>query len=111
MITVLDLVLLVGLTLRLTRFVVADSLARWYLREPANRWAGWDPDYEPASHRQRLVSGLECQYCVGFWIAVLATASLAAAIAFDLLVPWRWVAGAFTLNYVVAHIVGWLDVD
>jgi hypothetical protein len=107
-----DLFLLLGLTLRLTRLVTVDAVGRWYLQEPANRWAGYDPQYEPIGGRQRLVSGLDCQYCVGFWIAALTVADMAWMGG-----PghaeqwWRYVAGTFTLNYVVAHLVGWWDVE
>lgn len=115
MVTV-DVLLALGLALRATRFVTNDSLSRWYLRQPLVRWShteafpNWDPDdpefdYEPQTTRQRMVSGLYCPWCVGFWLAALVLLSL-------YLVGgpghaaewWRWVAGAFTLNYVVVHI-------
>ena len=118
--TLIDLLLLLGLTLRLTRLVVGDSISWWYLREPAVRWAqrrtgrtGWNEKYEPRLWQERLVSGLFCPYCVGFWIAAATVLSL-------LLVGgpghaadwWRWVALVFTLNYVAAKIGGVLgDTD
>lgn len=104
----LDLILLLGLTARLTRFVVSDSLAEWTIRAPAYRWAGWDDRYAPETPRERLVSGLECPWCVGFHVAWVSALSLAlvggpggAGVALEV---WRWVAGVFTLNYVSTHL-------
>ena len=35
-----DLVLLFGLTARLTLFVVSDDLGKWLIRDPAMKWVG-----------------------------------------------------------------------
>lgn len=131
----LDLALLLGFTLRLSRLVVTDDVGWWWFRLPARRWAnrrelpdptpdavqsaygirGVDLTYpdrllaEPRpvnGWRSKLVSGLSCPFCVGFWLAALALASLLVAwwVGGFLLAAWRVVAGLFTLNWVAAHI-------
>lgn len=120
LLAVLDCLLALGLTLRLTRLVVMDDLSLWWLRGPLAVWATRknplpEMDTLPTGFQEmrvyvpdwrgKLVSGLSCPFCVGFWIGCLVLLSLwlvggpgAAA------EPWRWVAGAFTLNWVAAHI-------
>jgi hypothetical protein len=106
----LDIFLLAGLTARLSRLVTTDDLGVWWVQAPAGKWAVNRSTAERRHRAIRYVEGLECPYCVGFWIAVATTVSL-------LLVGgpgeandvWRWVAAAFTLNYVVAHISSRLD--
>lgn len=124
-----DVLLLAGLTARLSRLVVADDVGLWFVKRPARRWAlrpvlgpnythgGWwqiqDTDdtmssllrnHPGAVRRIHLVSGLDCPYCVGFWIAA-AMVSIVALFDGPGHMPdwWRYLAGAFTLNYVVAH--------
>ena len=111
-----DLLLALGLCLRLTRFVTNDSLSRWYLRNPAVRWAnrsagahaGWDPEeHEPQTHRQRLVSGLYCAWCASFHLAWITLLSLwLAGGPGDAHPIWRYVAGAFALSQVTVWIGG-----
>lgn len=107
----LDLLLVLGASLRLTRFVVTDDLGGWWIRDPAERWARVNDHYGVAEvitgtgWRGRLVSGLFCPFCVGFWIGVLTLASLALAGGpGDTAEWWRWVAGALSLNWVAAHL-------
>jgi len=60
---------------------------------------------DPIGWRSKLVSGLSCPWCVGFWIACLMLGVLALVGGpGDAHEVWRYVAGWFTLNYVVAHI-------
>ena len=125
---VVDCLLALGLTARLTRFVVTDDLGGWWIREPAQRWANrHEPTVNgvpvhravesgavhadgpvPRGWRDKLVSGLDCPFCVGFWLAALVLASLAVVGgpgADSLLaVVWRWVAAVFALNWVAAHL-------
>lgn len=105
-----DVVLLLGLTLRLTLFVVGDDLGQMWVVEPATRWAMARPTVEGRKKAIRYVDGLTCPFCVGFWIGVACTVSLWAVggpgHAEDL---WRWVAAAFTLNYIVGHVSARLD--
>ena len=99
-----DLLLLLGLTLRLTRLVCTDEISDRYLRQPVWRWAGDDPK------RGFWADGLVCGYCVGFWLAGLCLLSLILAGGpGDAEVWWRVLAGWFTLNYVSAHV--WSRID
>ena len=109
---VLDITLILLATMRITRLVVFDDLGGWALREPAARWAGDLPA------RARLVSGLECPWCVGFWIGAAALAALWTAGGPGHAAEWwRYLAGAFALNWVAAHIgprlgdAGYADYD
>lgn len=99
---VLDILLGAGLTLRLTRLVVTDDLGQWWIKDPLDSWL------HRGTRRIRLhkyLSGLECVFCVGFWVGAGALASLALAggpgEAHEV---WRWVAAAFALNWVTAHV-------
>lgn len=116
----LDLLLAFGATLRLIRLLTVDDLGRWMIRDPLYRRAPskdgrpYDPQYEGATLRQKIVSGLDCPFCVGFWLGavVLATLVLCGGPGHDSssgIVIWRYVAGAFTLSYVSAHISARLD--
>lgn len=62
-------------------------------------------EYEaPITWQARLASGLECPFCVGFWVGAAV-----------LLLPdnrlTRWLLGALALNYVVGHVSSQLDDD
>lgn len=94
-------------TLRLARLVIADDIGLWYIRGPAALWA-INHDTPTLGWRSRLVSGLNCPFCVGFWIGALVLLSLAlvggpdsTSTAADV---WRWVAAPFALNYLAAHV-------
>lgn len=101
----IDLLLVLGLTLRLSRLVVTDDLGAMWIAEPAQEWATRRKTVEARKRAIRYVGGLECPFCVGFWLAGLALLTLLLAggpgEAAD---AWRWLAGWFTLNYVAAHI-------
>lgn len=99
-----------GATLRLTRLIVADDLGQWWVKDPidraAERW--WEHQCEvygdytpPQPWWWKYRSGLDCPFCVGFWIAVGALGSAALA---GRSRSWRFAAGALTLNYVAAHL-------
>lgn len=74
----LDTALAAGAALRITRFATTDTLGGWVLVDPLKRWAD-DRDPRPApsqtypfgyaappeAWRHRLVSALDCPYCVG----------------------------------------------
>lgn len=125
----LDLLLLLGLTLRTTRLITGDSIpGDWWIKDPLERLETAADNRDSANaplgktwlesarakrmeetgewqRRWRYLDGLDCPFCVGLWIAGATTLSL-------LLVGgpgdaaewWRWVAGAFTLNYLAAHV-------
>lgn len=108
-----------GFTARLTRLVMVDDVGLWFLRGPLSSWAirrtpagrdgsrwGW---------RMALVSGLTCPFCIGFWIGAVVLGSIVLLGGLDSTTTaatvWRWVAGVFTLNYVIAHIGSRLDAE
>ena len=87
-----DAVLTAGAALRVTRFATTDVLGGWVLADPAKRWAGRRdprPGGDPrASHpfgyaappqawRHRLVSALDCPFCVGTQATIVIGAALA----------------------------------
>ena len=108
----LDLLLALGFTLRLSRLVTSDTITDWWLRGPLDRWADRKEPYHPA-WRTKLVSGLSCPICVGFWLTGLVVLSLAVmggpAAEGTLALVWQYVALAFTLNYVAGHISARMD--
>lgn len=116
-----DLALVTGTTLRLTRLVVTDDLGEWWVRVPVQRWLVADPHREPMTYgggegtvvttypRQekwgKYAEGLECPFCVGYWIGtgVLLSYYLARSSP-RTLAAWRFLAGSLTLNYATAHL-------
>lgn len=63
-----------------------------------------------ASKRARLVKGLDCPFCVGFWITGSALlAGLLASRGPRRRTAFRFIAGVFTANYVTGHIGARLD--
>lgn len=111
-----------GATARLTRLVVTDEIGQWWVKDPldeaAARW--WERHVEHVEQRRDALrrigrgaaanaleaeqpwwwkyrSGLDCPFCVGFWIGVgvLATRRVPG---------WKFAASALTLNYVTAHV-------
>lgn len=110
------LLLVLGATMRLTRFIITDELGSWLIKAPARRWANYaeqvpdpqtwsettleeapDPD---AGWRSKIVSGLDCPFCVGFWLGALVLLSYAM---FGKTRLWQFVAGVFSLNEIAAH--------
>ena len=81
-----DALLTAGAALRVTRFATTDVLGGWVLADPAKRWAAEnDPDgphpfgyAAPArAWRHRLVSALDCPFCVGTQATIVIGAGLA----------------------------------
>ena len=131
----LDTALAAGAALRITRFATTDTLGGWVLADPLKRWAerrdprpAHDSPTSPASHpfgyaappeawRHRLVSALDCPYCVGTQ-ATLAIAAVLAALPAS---PSRRTAGrtagrlarsacaALAASYLVGHVSYRLD--
>jgi hypothetical protein len=106
--------------MRLTRLVVTDDLGQWWIKDPLDAY--WHPKfvrqdknpdaeygYDPAVFHQpwlarhvdhKYLGGLECPYCVGFWIGAAVLASYH-------ILPrglWRFAARALTLNEAAAHL-------
>lgn len=131
----LDTALAAGAALRITRFATTDTLGGWVLADPLKRWAERrDPrpahasPTSPASHpfgyaappeawRHRLVSALDCPYCVGTQATLAIAAVLAALPASSSHRPAVRTAGrlariacaALTASYLVGHVSYRLD--
>lgn len=110
---IVDFALAVGASARLSRLVITDDLGQWWIKQPIDdamdRYAANErllyghEALEPWWWKYR--SGLDCPFCVGFWLGagVLVTGAVAASHprARSL---WRFGAGALALNYVAAHL-------
>lgn len=125
----LDTALTVGAALRVTRFATTDVLGGWVLADPAKRWAdrhepGQPFGYlaPPSAPLHRLVSALDCPYCVGTQAALVIGAALASTSRRPPLRPGsrlhrtsplgrslRAVAASLTAAYVVGHVSHRLD--
>lgn len=103
--------------MRLTRLVTRDDAGDWLIYRPAEKWAtekdGSELTYENGRDaldteqgwRSKLVSGLRCHWCVGFWIGagVLASRKLAGQSKVGKQ-AWDAAMTALTLNQVVGMI-------
>lgn len=131
----LDTALAAGAALRITRFATTDTLGGWVLADPLKRWAerrdprpAHDSPTSPASHpfgyaappeawRHRLVSALDCPYCVGTQATLAIAAVLAALPASPSHRPAVRTAGRLTriacaalaASYLVGHVSYRLD--
>lgn len=94
----LDAALAAGATARLTRLVTTDDLGRHFV-DPV-QIALVQRGVEPW-----VAAGLDCPYCVGYWLgtAVLASHALASRTR-PTHAAWRFVAGSLALNYVVGAV-------
>lgn len=79
-----DALLLTGAALRVTRFATADVLGGWVLADPAKAWAEKHEPGRPFGYaapasawRHRLVSALDCPFCVGTQATIAIGAALA----------------------------------
>ena len=79
-----DAVLTAGAALRVTRFATTDVLGGWALSDPLHRWAdkrepGQTFGYAAPAQawRHRLVSALDCPFCVGTQATIAIGAALA----------------------------------
>lgn len=83
-----DALLLAGAALRVTRFATTDVLGGWVLADPLKAWAErrepHDPPHPfgyaapPSAPRHRLVSALDCPFCVGTQATLAIGTALAA---------------------------------
>ena len=121
------ILLVVLATLRATRFITSDALGEWWIVGPAKRWA-WEHEGPvtsfPASDaavptpsaaygwRSKLVKGLDCPFCVGFWLGALVLAGEALFRFTPLRVVrpvWTFLLATAGLNYVVGHVSSRID--
>ena len=79
-----DALLTTGAALRVTRFATTDVLGGWVLADPLKRWAekhepGQTFGYlaPPSAPRHRLVSALDCPFCIGTQATIAIGAALA----------------------------------
>lgn len=79
-----DAALTAGAALRVTRFATTDVLGGWVLADPLKRWAekhepGRPFGYlaPPSAPLHRLVSALDCPFCVGTQATIVIGAALA----------------------------------
>lgn len=83
-----DAILLTGAALRVTRFATTDVLGGWVLSDPLHRLAGRlepaTPPHPfgylapPSAPLHRLVSALDCPFCVGTQAALVIGLGMAA---------------------------------
>lgn len=99
-----DLILTVGLTARLTRFVVFDT-AGSVVRLPLIKIADRVAPIRGYSWADELTS---CPFCIGFWIALGVATTWAA---FGSTTVWTVIALAATCSYVAGHAAATLDAD
>lgn len=72
-------------------------------------WGSPSPEVWPPVRRRmrwhRYLSGLVCPFCIGWWLALAVLTSLMLVGGpGDAATWWRFVAGVFTLNWIVAHV-------
>lgn len=75
-------------------------------------WTAQIESNAPITRRGRLVSGLHCPFCVGFWIGAAIVGGTAAVIALALgwlTAVWLCLLVALTFNYMAGHLSAKLD--
>lgn len=114
----------------MTRFVTTDWLGEWTIDKPARRWANThealvgpderrafqngttdigDFEVDPKNGwRSKLVKGLSCPFCVGFWIGFVLIV-MTTVIPRPLHKVWISLLAALGMNYVVGHISSRID--
>lgn len=115
---------------RATRFITSDTLGEWTLVAPAKKWAhryestadmqgqvedaelygAAIPTPEPRNGwRSKLTYGLDCPFCVGFWIGAVILLGEVTIGRSPLRPLWRFGLAALGLNYLVGHISSRID--
>lgn len=113
----LDIALATLAAARLSRFVITDEMGEWWVKQPIDRamdayaeremWASANVGQTPREPWWwKYRSGLDCPFCVGFWLgaAVLTTGAAATRLPGPAAAAWRLGAGALALNYAAAHL-------
>lgn len=125
--------LIIGLaTARLMRFMTTDTLGEWTVVGPLKMWAwrnegrtveeraeaanlleeGEPVPTPPAEYgwRSRLVEGLDCPFCMGFWLGLVVLVA-STLVRVPVIGPVVKLLGlGLALNYVAAHISSRVDV-
>lgn len=96
--TAIDLLLIAGLTARLTRFVVYDD-AGVVVRVPLLEGA------RVLRSSAFAAALLACPFCIGWWLALLVAGSWHAGNG----MLWQAFAAAGTASYIVGHVASRLD--
>ena len=122
-----DTALTAGAALRVTRFATTDVLGGWVLSDPLHAWARRHEPADPPhpfgypaparAWRHRLVSALDCPYCVGTQAALAIGAVMAATSSRAGRLPRtsavgravRAAAASLAAAYVVGHVSYRLD--
>ena len=116
-----DAALTVGAALRVTRFATTDVLGGWALSDPLHRWASrHEPGHPfgypapPEAWRHRLVSALDCPFCVGTQaaLAISLPVALTSSRSRRRSRPGRLIrsaCAALAAAYVVGHVSHRLD--
>ena len=116
-----DALLTAGAALRVTRFATTDVLGGWALSDPLHRWASrHEPGHPfgylapPSAWRHRMVSALDCPFCVGTQAALVIGAALAATSSpsrrrSGLGRALRYGAASLAAAYAVGHVSHRLD--
>ena len=112
-----DAALTAGAALRVTRFATTDVLGGWVLSDPLHRWASRHEPGQPFGYLappeaplHRLVSALDCPFCVGTQAALAIGAALAVTSRRSGLGrALRYGSAALAAAYVVGHVSHRLD--
>lgn len=116
-----DTLLVTGAALRVTRFATTDVLGGWALSDPLHRWASRHEPGQPFGYpappdawRHRLVSALDCPFCVGTQAALviglgMALTSSRARRRSGLGPALRAASASLAAAYVVGHVSHRLD--
>lgn len=95
------MILALGATMRLSRFVVTDDLGAILLREPIHEMA----HRRGTPMARRLADGSECLFCAGQWVAFIVLGSYVVMRRNPAtLSAWRFTAAGLSLNHLAAHI-------
>jgi len=97
-----DAALVLGATMRLTRFVVVDDLGQWTIRDPIDKVLH---EHESLTPYHKYQAMLVCPWCVGTHVGWLVLGSyVLTGRSKRARGAWRFGAGVLTLNYVAAHL-------
>lgn len=102
-------------TIHLHTMVHHDSDTKPALDDPITSWAQDEAilpydENDPFTWQAKLAKGLDCPFCVGFWIGLLVLIGGATIGRLPVLRHlWALAMGALALNYVVGHVSSRID--